>query len=203
MENDDIKNLILYKIYKYTSPSNKIYIGQTCRSLEQRANYGKGYIHSSYFYNAIQKYGFKNFKVEILKDNLTLEEANYWEEYFIKFYNSNIREFGYNIDQGGKNHSISEEKRKKLSERMIKNNPMKNPEIAKKVSSKNKGKIMSKEFRIKVANGHKKKIECIETGEIFNSRNEAALAYNVSPSGISRAANGEQNTSAGKHWRYI
>lgn len=194
---------ILYKIYKYTSPSNKVYIGQTCRSLAQRANFGQGYIHSNYFYNAIQKYGFENFKVEILKDKLTLEEANYWEEYFIKLYNSNIREFGYNIDQGGKNHTISEEKRKELSERMTKNNPMKNPDIAKKVSLKNKGKTVPKELVTKMANSHKKKIECIETGEVFNSRNEAALAYNVNPSGISRAANGEQNTSAGKHWRYI
>ena len=91
-----------YKVYKYTSPSNKIYIGQTNRSLAKRANHGKGYIHSSYFYAAIQKYGFDNFQCEILKDNLTLDEANYWETYYIQLYNTTNRQYGYNISFGGK-----------------------------------------------------------------------------------------------------
>ena len=193
----------IYKVYKYTSPSGKIYIGQTCKSLSVRAYNGEGYCHSTYFYNAIKKYGFENFSCEILKEGLSLEEANYWEAYFINLYNSTNREFGYNISFGGDNHTISEEGRKKLSERMKNDNPMKTPEIAKKVKEKNIGRKRSEEHRKNISNGHKKKIQCVETGQIFNSRQEAAEFYKVSPSGIGRAATGEQITSAGLHWRYV
>lgn len=193
-----------YKVYKYTSPSNKVYIGQTCQSIGKRAMWnGKGYKHSTHFYAAIQKYGFENFQVEILKDNLTLEEANYWEIYYIKLYNSTDREKGYNISLGGNNHIISKEQLEKMSKRMKENNPMKNPEISQKVSEKLKGRSFSEETIKNMSNRHKKMVQCIETGEIFESRNAAAEAVGVSPSGIGRAINGEQKTSAGYHWRYI
>jgi hypothetical protein len=47
-------------IYKYTSPYGKSYIGQTTRSLKERAKTanGIGYSCCTYFFNAIQKYGF-------------------------------------------------------------------------------------------------------------------------------------------------
>ena len=194
-----------YKVYIYISPSNKIYIGQTCKdNLDKRAGYdGQGYIHCTYFYNAIQKYGINNFKRYILKNNLTLEEANYWEQYYIAKYDSTNREKGYNISKGGNAHTFSEEARQKISKKMKENNPMKNPDIAKKVSEKNKGKKLSKEVRKNISEGHKKKILCIETNIIYNSREEAAKAVGVSPSGVGRAATGEQKTSGGYHWRYI
>lgn len=164
---------------------------------------GKGYKHSTHFYAAIQKYGFENFQIEILKNNLTLEEANYWETYYIKLYDSTNREKGYNISLGGDNHIISEEQREKISKRMKENNPMKNPKISQKVSEKLKGRSFSEETIKNMSNGHKKMVQCIETGEIFESRNAAAEAVGVSPSGIGRAINGEQKTSGGYHWRYI
>ena len=86
---------------------------------------------------------------------------------------------------------------------MKENNPMKNPEISQKVSKKLKGRSLSEETIKNISNGHKKMVQCIETGEIFESRNAAAEAVGVSPSGIGRAINGEQKTSAGYHWRYI
>ena len=192
-----------YIIYKYTSPSGKVYIGQTNQKIYKRSRGGAGYLHCKYFYAAIKKYGWENFTREILKENLTLNEANYWEQYYIQFYHSNDRTKGYNITSGGNNHTLSEEGREKLSENMTKNNPMKNPEIAEKVAQKRRGVKLSQQACNNISNGHKKQIECIETGEIFESRQAAAKAYNVSPSGIGRAATGEQKTSARKHWRYI
>ena len=47
----------IYRIYKYVSPSNKVYIGQTCNSLKIRAKNGKGYKECPKFYMAIKKYG--------------------------------------------------------------------------------------------------------------------------------------------------
>lgn len=194
----------MYKVYLYKSPSEKVYIGQTCRSLQKRAgNNGIHYKHSLYFYAAIQKYGFDNFQSVILKDHLTLEEANYWEQYYIQYYDSTNRLKGYNISSGGKNNTMSPEGKEKIREHMKKNNPMKNPDIAKKVQKKNKGRKLSDDVRKKISEGHKKKVICLETGIIYNSRNEAAKAVNVSGSGIGRAINGEQKTSGGYHWRYL
>ena len=98
---------------------------------------------------------------------------------------------------------MSEEQRILLSKRMKENNPMKNPEIARKSVLMKKGKSFSKEVCKNISEGHKKKVLCIETGIIYPSRNEAAEAVGVSPSGIGRAINGEQKTSAGYHWRYV
>lgn len=48
---------------------------------------------------------------------------------------------------------------------------------------------------------HGKKIQCVETGEIFDSITEAAEAINRSPSGICACLNGEQNVCADYHWK--
>lgn len=50
---------------------------------------------------------------EIIKDKLTLEEANELEEKTIKEYMTNDPEYGYNCHSGGNNHSINEITREK------------------------------------------------------------------------------------------
>lgn len=104
-------------IYKYTNTINqKVYIGQTCQTLSQRAKKnGEGYKHCLHFYSAIQKYGWDKFKVDILEDNLPNEIADEREKYYIKLYNS-VKN-GYNIDYGGHiEKTRSEETKKKISE---------------------------------------------------------------------------------------
>ena len=98
---------------------------------------------------------------------------------------------------------MSPEGRKKISDRMKNNNPMKNPESVEKMRKKQKDKKISEDTKRKMSESHKKKVICIETGIIYNSRNEAAKAVNVSGSGIGRAIKGEQKTSGGYHWRYL
>lgn len=91
-----------YVIYRYWSPNGKSYIGQTCQALDERSgSQGQQYHASTHFFNAINKYGwdwFKNHR-EILKNNLTMEEADYWESYYIDQYDA--RNNGYNIQSGG------------------------------------------------------------------------------------------------------
>lgn len=97
-------------VYKYTSPSGKSYIGQTCRSLKERAeNNGCGYVGSSIFFSAIQKYGFDNFKVEILEE-IELSKIDEREKYYITLFNT-IQPNGYNIQKGGKCEYSSRGKR--------------------------------------------------------------------------------------------
>lgn len=90
-------------IYKYTSPSGKCYIGQTCKSTQaQRAGgMGFGYKNCTVFWRAIQKYGWDNFEYEVLEKVDTSEMANQREKYYIQLYQSNNPQFGYNIYEGG------------------------------------------------------------------------------------------------------
>lgn len=94
----------LYKIYKYTSPSGGVYIGQTHNDIKTRAGKsGMQYCYSgkqTAIANAIKKYGWDSFQKEILYSGLTSEEADEKEKELIKEY----REKGvcYNICSGGK-----------------------------------------------------------------------------------------------------
>lgn len=91
----------VYKVYRYWGPTGKSYIGQTKNSLSERSNHGRAYESCKKFRNAIKSYTWSWFEShnEILKDNLTKEEANYWEKYYIEKYDS-IKN-GYNIQSGG------------------------------------------------------------------------------------------------------
>ena len=104
-----------YIVYKHTSPSNKVYIGVTTKSLEERS--GKNSIHyksHKHFWNAIQKYGWDNFKHEILEEGLTKVEASIMEQYYVAKFKANDKEFGYNLTSGGELHFEMTDEIKKL-----------------------------------------------------------------------------------------
>ena len=107
----------MYLIYKYTNSVNgKVYIGQTSKTLEERAQAnGRNYRECWRFYNAIQKYSWDTFTPEILETVNTVEEANVREQYYIALYRSTDPECGYNLDSGGSNHTASDETRMLIS----------------------------------------------------------------------------------------
>ena len=94
-----------YTVYKHTSPIGKVYIGITKMNPIRRWSDGKGYKRCTHFYNAIIKYGWDNFRHEILYTGLSREEAEYKEKELIRKYKSTNTDFGYNIQQGGLNNS--------------------------------------------------------------------------------------------------
>ena len=105
-----------YCVYRHISPSDKVYIGITGQyPPEKRWLNGRGY-KNSYFYNAIQKYGWDNIRHEILYTGLTKEEAEEKEIELIAKYQSNNRQFGYNISNGGNTTgTMSQETKDKIS----------------------------------------------------------------------------------------
>ena len=106
-----------YIVYKHTSPSNKVYIGITSKDVRQRWCNGFGYQTQLYFFRAIVKYGWINFKHEILFDGLTEEEACAIEVELIAKYKSNDARYGYNKDNGGfTGCKISERTKAKMSD---------------------------------------------------------------------------------------
>lgn len=87
-------------IYKYTSPSGKSYIGQTQRTLAERAgSRGQNYKDCPIFNQAIQKYGFSNFEVSILAE-VKIEELDEAEKKYIHLFNTETPN-GYNSNEGG------------------------------------------------------------------------------------------------------
>lgn len=97
-------------IYKATNKiNNKIYIGQTTNSLTRRKtnHYAAARTKKDtlFFHKAIRKYGEDNFIWEVLKQADTREELNELECFYIKQYNSNNSEYGYNMTAGGDSHS--------------------------------------------------------------------------------------------------
>jgi predicted RNA-binding Zn-ribbon protein involved in translation (DUF1610 family) len=95
-------------IYKVTNLINgKVYIGQTSLTLEQRKSRHE---HDAVrlnrktvsFHNSLKKYGFENFKWEILQKCETQEELDKAEIENIKKFNSMDKSKGYNLKAGGK-----------------------------------------------------------------------------------------------------
>lgn len=107
-----------YKVYMHTNKINgKKYIGITGRSIDERWLNGRGYKNGS-FKNAINKYGWDSFYHEILHENLTEEEANAKEIFYIEKYQTRNKEYGYNIHVGGgvkKGYNHTTEAKKKIS----------------------------------------------------------------------------------------
>ena len=96
-----------YLIYKHTSPSGKSYIGQTKDYNGRCVSHKNLKTNSTRFKTAIEKYGWNNFLHEIIRSNLSLEEANYWEEFYINYYKT-LHPKGYNLKKGGDNKEPSE-----------------------------------------------------------------------------------------------
>ena len=189
----------MYIVYKRTNNINgKMYIGQTEQTLEGRWANGKGYRGSVKFYAAIQKYGAENFSHEILKENLTKEEADYWEVYYIEKFDT-IKN-GYNLKAGGTHCIYSEESKQKMSKNHADVSGEKNPMYGKKHSLESRIKMSQNRHDKKGSEScFAKKVICVETQEIFGCIKDAAKWCRLSShSSISRYLNGGSK-SAGRH----
>lgn len=112
---DMTTEMCIYMIYKHTCiVTNKSYIGQT-KNLDKR-NKEHSRLSSACvaLRNAVKKYGWKNFTTEILAETLTLDQANELEERLIAEHNT-LAPRGYNLQAGGKNHTVAECVRLKIS----------------------------------------------------------------------------------------
>ena len=94
--------------------NNKAYIGQTSCDVKLRWQNGYNYKPCTHFYNAIQKYGWDNFKHIIFATGLTQEEANHMERLLIALYDTTNPKVGYNLRSGGNHSKLSEETKRKM-----------------------------------------------------------------------------------------
>lgn len=194
--------------------NGKVYIGQTCQQpREKRWHNGHGYNENPHFYSAIVKYGWDNFEHIIYKDNLTQKQADKLESNLIKQFNSMNDNYGYNMTSGGDHPKLSKESREKISN-SLKGKPL-SQEHKKKLSEaakKRKTPPFSKEHKKKIGEYQKKKVQCIETGMIFDTITEAANWAGLKDHrNLSSYLTKKRGKSAGKHpitkqplhWKYF
>lgn len=114
-----------FSIYRFKNILNgKVYIGQTVvpvrKRLIQHMTFSRPWTkcHKTYFHNALNKYGLVNFEFEVIEICATQEELDLREKYWISYYKSNDKKYGYNIECGGKDGRkgmhLTEEHKKKL-----------------------------------------------------------------------------------------
>ena len=184
-------------VYMHINQINgKRYVGITHHSSNPNKRWinGKGYFRNKHFADAINRYGWENFKHIIVAEGLTKQTACDLEQELISKYNTQDRDCGYNITNGGEYFRHSEESKRKMSQ-----------------NRKGKGlHAFSEEHRRKIKENHaggyeNKKVRCVETDQIFESINAAARYMNKSKKMISNCCNNvpHYNTAGGYHWEFI
>ena len=219
----------MYTVYQHKNKINgKIYFGITSRNpIERWGNNGSNYKSTPHFYSAIQKYGWDNFEHNILYENLTKEEACDIEKTLIREYNTQDREFGYNILEGGQASTLPTEVREKMSKAMMGNqNGAGHPcseEKKQKISAAQRGRKLTEEHKAKLSEAAKKrhvpcseekkkilsqsypnkrKVYCDETETIYPSVQGCARELHLHATLVSKVCQGKLHTTGGYHLHY-
>jgi group I intron endonuclease len=186
-------------IYVFEDMTNgKAYVGQTTQTFSQRMRKHLG--DKQYIDRALRKRGVENFKITTM--TCSEEYLDWMEREWIKEMNSLVPN-GYNIESGGNKHKrLSMETRMKMSiarkGKPSKSHPAWNRGIAMSESTK---RIVS-QSRVGIV-GPQRKVQCMETGEIFDSAKKAADFCGTDKRHIYRCCRGIRQTTAGFHWQYV
>lgn len=105
--------MIISGIYKIVNPINKVYIGCTI-DWERRLDQYKGLRvkGQSKIYDSLIEYGYENHTFELI-ETCPIEQLYEKEIYYINYYNSVVG--GLNIRLGGRNGSLTDETKQKIS----------------------------------------------------------------------------------------
>lgn len=181
-------------IYKITSPSGKIYIGQSVcirkrwisyKSIERIKSQTK-------LYRSFKKYGVENHVFEVIEE-CKFEDLNGLERYHQELYNS--VEKGLNCvyqESEGKPRIFSEETKRRISEG---NKGKKISEEAKeKLSKALKGRKFSEETRLKMSESRKGKKRSKETRIKISESSKGKIITKAQREKISKANKGRKHT---------
>lgn len=196
-------------IYKITSPSGRIYIGQSV-NIDNRISSYKNLKckNQTKLYRSLLKYTFENHTFEVI-ERCNIEVLNERERYWQDYYNS-ISKSGLNckltktndklgslsnetkikIGIGNKGKKVSLESRQKMSIAKLQMTEETKAKLRlRKVSEETKQKLsllktgvkINETIRLKllVNNGKSKKVQCIKTMKIYNSANQCAIENNI------------------------
>jgi group I intron endonuclease len=207
-------------IYKITSPSGKIYVGQSI-NIEKRwvYYYNVKCKSQSKLYNSLLKYGSKNHKFEVIEECF-VEQLDEREIYWGNYYNV-LSNTGLNLRLGNLRGKWSKETLVKMSKSQL---------------GKIKGDYHSKEFKQKISNiqkGNKNRLNIKHSNETkqkiskanskpnlklnkpviqydlqgnfiqeWESTNQIKKTLNINPTGVSLVLNNKQKTAYGYIWKF-
>lgn len=215
--------------------NHKKYIGQSTdidgRWCHHKGELNNGTHHNDYLQKAWNKYGADCFDFYILElcDIAQIDEK---ERYYINFYHTSDRSYGYNMTFGGQDsHYATDDTKQKISNAVKKNyldNPDKrrkqsenafkqwaNPEIKAKILGENNGmygKHHTKETRSLISEKKKGTISprrnrtpvfCIELNCEFDDAATAGRELMLRSGLILEVCRGKRKTTGGYHWKFI
>lgn len=106
---------IISGIYKITSPSGGIYVGQSNDVIRRKWEYASIKCYDQpRLYNSLKRYGWNEHTFEIIHECSELE-LNELEKHYIKKYKTFNSERGMNLTEGGDHYKRSEETKQKIS----------------------------------------------------------------------------------------
>lgn len=171
---------IMIGIYKITSPSKRIYIGQSVNIQKRFIKYKNLHCKSQpRLYNSIKKYGYDRHKIEILCE-CSIEELNDKERFYQDLYSASFANgLNCNLTKSGDRFGfMSKESNEKKRLSMIgKNAGDKNPMFGKKI--KESSKQLQRDKLSGELNYLSKIILNTETGIFYFGLNEASKTINM------------------------
>lgn len=190
-------------IYKITSPSGRIYIGQSI-NIDRRKRYYKilKCKNQPKIYRSLKKYGWDKHKFEVIHQ-CTKEELNDLEVYYIELYQCFNSEFGLNLQSGGTARLHTEETKEKIRK----------ANIGRKMTDEQKKKLkaawdirktipISEETRKKLSEaqkGRKATEETLKKLREFQQRRCSSDEYRLSLIGSKNPFFGKKHTEEFKH----
>lgn len=182
-------------IYKITSPSKRIYIGQS-RNIDKRwYTYKTSHFKTQYrLYSSIQKYGYENHIFEII-EQCEIEDLNIRERYWQDFYDVLSRK-GLNcslVSTKDKPRVFSKEVREKISKSQL---------GVKKTYLSKESLERAKKTRFKIGSTvNNKKVIDVKTGKIYGSAKELANILNKTQKYIQEAI--RKQTKKYQNYKYL
>jgi len=177
-------------IYKITSPSGKIYIGQS-KDINRRIYHysGKLGIGQPKIHNSIIKYGWESHIFEIIEE-CQESQLNGKEIFYIKHFNCFNSEHGLNLNEGGNVIKLSKTTKQKISDSLkgIKRSKETKEKMSKSKmgvhtyfpSKKTKKKLSNAIKGIKRSKETKEKMSKSKTGLIHTDKTKLKISKNKS-----------------------
>lgn len=162
----------MYTVYKLTCPTGKSYIGRTKNYNARLKQHQSAHSKCTGIHDAIVCYGWDSINIEVLKSDLSVSEAAYWEGYYVGLYNT-MYPNGYNKLKITSPDNVSTTSTQLMIDKMsaaamIRPQRHMSEETRKKISVANKGRKHSTEFKLRIS--------VIKTGVVVSEETRKKLS---------------------------
>lgn len=173
-------------IYKITSPTGRVYIGQSINISYRFSTYrrlNKGCKNSPKLYSSLLKHGYINHKFEVLEEcsvELLNERERYYQELFDATSDKNLNCILTKTDtKKGVSKPLSESHKKQIS--LVHKGKVYSEETRNKIKIARSKQIITKEHRDAISrnSGSARLVLNIENGIFYNNAKEAASTYGI------------------------